>query len=343
MAGCSYDSKKVEVNLNIPQQFPLILWKTNQSHLQMVKGKLEVNGIPVSNATLLIDQKKIETNSNGVFEFLVDQSKLFRKTVIIKDVNQATIDGKSISRELKEKLLTIQKNINVYYPIFVQKTEENGDRVTVYLKAATDADSPFPTVGTGKYAMKGIIKDFQGKPVEGAIVSTTREKGEGWAKSQPTNSSGQFLLSFISEDGEDQTFRVSVGGMQYTLPKNKVFHFPGNTSIEIHAVLPKRGQFIQDRPPTLISRTLAGAMYSGIIIGLDGISPKTYHVTIPDERGLFSLTLSKKVWAKQPTFFETRVNVYTSQTLKPGNRTPDSWLVWTKQLEPNGIKPILKQ
>lgn len=339
LAGCSNESKEINVSLNFQQQnFPLILWKTDQSHSHKVQGQLTVNSLPVSGAVMLIDEKMEKTDSDGKFEFFVDQSKFSKKMLRVKDVTKATIDGKFVQDAVKDHLLAVRKEMNIYYPIIVKNVKEKAGRLTIQLRAITDNDTRFPTVGSGKFAMKGTIQDYKGKPVEGAVVSTTREKGEGWAQSKPTNYKGEYVLSFILEDDEDQTFRVTVGSTQYTLPKNRVYRFPNETSLEIHARLPKEGSLIVDKPPTLISKTLPGAVYSGIIIGLDGLNPKTYKVTIPDENGFFTLTISKQAWSQHPTFYQTRImNEYDRKSLVPGDRIPLSWLKGPRSYEPSGI------
>ncbi|MDL5042029.1 carboxypeptidase-like regulatory domain-containing protein [Heyndrickxia coagulans] len=243
-------AEKADVSFRLGQTlFPVVEWKADGSHLKTVKGVLSVDQQVVKNAVIRVGDVKTTTGPKGEFRFVVDQSKFSQKTAEVVNVDHASVGGIKTSSDLKKKLLGEAQAIRVAYPVKILKQTKSGSRITITAQAQTENGHGFPTVKAGKYAIIGAIKDASGKSVQGAVVSTTREQGEGWAKSKPTDQNGSYLIQYLPEDDEESTFRVSAGGKQYTLPNDKVFVFPDETSLRIDAVLPEKGTYIQDRPP----------------------------------------------------------------------------------------------
>lgn len=317
--------------------YPLLLWKSDGSSMKTATGSLLLGDKPIEKAKITIGDKFAETSKLGTFEYNVDQSKLFKNEIKVSNLGKALIDGKKLTKVEKQTLIQESGKINVYYPITVISEKEENKKTIITGQVLTESKSPYPTVQTGKYAIMGTVNDADGNPVKGAIVSITREKGEGWAHSNPSDNKGHYLLAYLPEDDEESTFRVSVGNVQYTLPDGKVYQFPDKTSVEVDVVLPKSGTFIDDTPPNLRSKVIPGSMKSGIIIGIDGVSPNDYSITVPDNNGHFRLIVSKELWKKKPTFFEKRVEKYYHKELTTEDFIPKEWLKEKNSNEPDGI------
>lgn len=327
LAACSGGTAKEHYFLKLEQsRFPVQLWRSDGSHFKNTFGTLMVNNSPITGAEIQIGDKHVTTDQNGRFPYFIDQSQLSKKAVMIKNLDNAKLKGKKLDSQMKDKISNLKANILVYYPIKLISKAVNGEKIIIQAEAVTEGKADFATIKSDNQAIMGTIKDAHGNPVKGAIVSTTRSSGEGWAKSGPTNSNGEYSISLITEDDEDQTFRVTVNQTQYTLPVGRVFRFPEGSSLEINAILPAKGPYIHDAPPTLVSRTMPGRMYRGTIIGLAGVAPEDYHVTIPKEDGTFTITFPKNKRKGTLTFFEKQINQYDSGNLLPGDPVPSAWL-----------------
>jgi hypothetical protein len=76
----SNEPQKVEFLLN-KTLFEIKPWKTDNSHVTFVEGKLSVDGKPVKGAIIQSNTRKIETDVNGKFKLFIDQSKIQRVSV----------------------------------------------------------------------------------------------------------------------------------------------------------------------------------------------------------------------------------------------------------------------
>jgi hypothetical protein len=342
LAGCTPREVKVgTAHLAIKKtDYPLLLWKSDGSHMETVTGSLLLGDKPIEKAIIQIGDKFATTNKKGVFEYNVDQSKLSNKEINVSNVKKALVDGKRLTKKEKQTLVQANQKIKVYYPIKIISEKENNGKNILSAQVLTEKKSSYPTVRTGKYAIMGTVRDAEGNPVKDAIVSITREKGEGWAHSNASDDKGHYLLAYLPENDEESTFRVSVGDVQYTLPDGKVYQFPDKTSSQVDVMLPKSGTLINDKPPTLISKVISGAMKSGIIIGIDGLSPKDYSITVPNDDGHFEVIVPTELWKKNPSFFEKKVEEYYHGELNTEDFIPKEWLKERNPKEPNGIKTI---
>lgn len=183
--------EKVDFLLN-KTLFDIKPWKTDNSHVTFVEGKLSVDGKPVKGVTIQSNTRKIETDENGKFKLLVDQSKIQRVSVKVISTSTATISGKQISETIQKKLLSQSHEIQVFYPIQITKvtpSPDNNKEVIVYGQAVVPnhEGSTFPTLVYDKYAMYGTIKDHNGNPVKNAVVNIRFDGVEGFSKSLPTN------------------------------------------------------------------------------------------------------------------------------------------------------------
>ncbi|GIP25420.1 hypothetical protein J23TS9_05500 [Paenibacillus sp. J23TS9] len=344
LVGCGSGKEAADAKLNVDQtSFPVKQWSMDYSHTKPVKGKLMIGDKPVENAEVKVGNNNhtVITDKDGSFEMLVDQSLISTVNIKVTSLDKAKVDGKDIDKKESEKLLNAETPLQVYYPLKVQSTSVNAkdsSKVDVHIKAEMKDGEQWPVVHEDKYSIHGTVKDADNKPAENAVVWITRDGGEGFAKSTPTDKDGKYSMYYIPEDDEEISLEVGYNGVKYTLPPNKVYFFPDETSIETNITLPKDGTYIKDEPPTLVSKEAPGALYTGIMVGLDVSDDVKYQVTIPDEKGEFILTLPKEAWEKSPTFYETNFSRFIEKEIKPGDTMSSDQLQKPAAKDPTHIK-----
>jgi len=327
--------------------FSLKQWKTEGTHRSTVNGSYLYGDQPVANAILHAGNSKrdIETGEDGSFRILLDQSLLGETNVHVVSLENATVGGKPLSSEISGKGMAASASLNIYYPIEIYSatvSARDPDMTEIRGRLIADKQASVAFFQEDKFRISGIVKDADGGPVQGAVVWIDRDAGEGFAKSSPTDENGRYSMYYLPEDDEDTNLSVAVGNVKYTLPEGKVFRFPEDTSLNIDIVLPREGTVIDDKPPTLVSHTAPGALYSGLLVGLDGMEDAEYTVTIPDGEGNFVLTLPTKSWERNPTFFETNMKKFIDEDeFEPGDSIPSSFIE-IEQNAPRNITATLK-
>ena len=324
-----------DIRLDISQtSFDLKQWEQDGTHNATVEGKLVVGDSPVQNAVLHAGENKkdIVTDESGSFELIVDQSLLKDTEVKVVSLDNATIGGRPIDSSASEELLKASTFTTVNYPIeigSVQPSAADASKVEVNARIKSQEGDVISFFQVDKYRIGGVVKDADGNPVPNAVVWIDRDEGEGFGKSTPTNENGEYQLFYLPEADEGTNLTVTIGTTRYTLPEGKVFHIPDETSVLINITLPKEGYEIVDKPPTLESVTSDGAMYTGILAGLNVPSDVAYTVTIPDKEGNFKVTVDKEVWEQHPTFFETKLTKFVE----------DRELTWGDTLDSSFVEP----
>jgi hypothetical protein len=322
MVGCGLKQNAADIHFTVEQNsFELQPWKSDDSHNKQIKGTLTLGNKGIENADILYDGKKvIHTDKDGSFSFIVDQTALAHKELVVQSVDHAVVDGKTMNKDVLENLKKQVVNLDVYYPIKIVKTKEKGDKIDVQAQLKAAGDNQYPTVKVDKYTAEGIVKDANGKPVSGAVVSMIENDPEGWVKSKPANEKGEYSLVFMSS-AEERMLRVSVGEKQYLLPENKRLTIPGDASVEINITLPKNGLVINDVPPYLVNKTINGAIYAGVMPGINA-AKGSFEITVPNLDGTFSFTIDKKVWESNPTFYENYINTFSKSEVESGKPLP---------------------
>ncbi|MBO9609388.1 MAG: carboxypeptidase regulatory-like domain-containing protein [Paenibacillaceae bacterium] len=307
-------------------------WQSDGSHLVLAKGKLTFGERPVANALLQAGPqgRSISTGEDGSFELFVDRSLVANKLVKVMSVDGATIAGNTIRREEADSILSAASAIRVYHPIEVTRVEpadSDAGRVKVHARFKIEAGDKISFFRIDKYRISGQVADADGSPVKDAIVWIDRDRGEGFAKSTPTDRNGNYEMYYWPEE-EETNLTVIVGTRRYALPEGKVINLPRHTSVDIRIRLPKTGEVIDDKPPALVCTTSVGATYTGLLAGLDVPPGTAYSVTIPDRDGRFVLTVPKDEWEKRPLFFETVLTKFVAQekVLKAGDELPDGFV-----------------
>ncbi|RKP53893.1 hypothetical protein D7Z26_10880 [Cohnella endophytica] len=323
---------------------PVVTWKMDNSQLLPVKGKVLSDGKPVSGVVVGIAGKRnMTTDENGLFEVLVDRSIPQSIPLQVSNAEQATVEGKAVGSSTKEALKSASGRIDVYYPIQVTEVKadpDKADQVEVHARAVVEEGFTYPKTTLDKYVIQGVVKDAQGKPVKGAMVSFTRDKGEGWSRSEPANEKGEYRLYYFPEDDEDLYLNVHVGDVQYTLPEGRVYRFPEGTSVNTDIILPETGTTIVDQPPTLVSKPAKGALYWAQAIGLSIDPSVAYTISLPQEDGSFVLKIAKAEWDKSPLFYQTAMSRFSDTEIKVGDSVPSSWIPAPSKSDPVGIAPL---
>jgi hypothetical protein len=351
LAGCT-DSKSDKQNqdfqLKVDQSvFSLKQWKSDGSHRSSISGTFMQGDQPVAKAVLHAGNSKrdIETGEDGSFQILLDQSLLGETKMHVISLDNATINGKPIPQDQAEKGKAVSSALNVYYPIEINSTTvstQDPDQTEIKGRLMADKTASVAFFQEDKFQIAGLVKDADGQPIQGATVWIDRDAGEGFAKSTPTDENGYYSMYYLPEEDEDTNLTVAYNSVRYTLPAQKVFHFPGDTSLTVDITLPREGTVIDDKPPTLVSHTASGALYLGLLVGLDVAEDVKYTVTIPDGEGKFTLTVPTKVWEQNPTFFETNMSKFIEkEKFQAGDSLPSSFIE-IEQDAPRNIKGELK-
>ncbi|MEC0092236.1 carboxypeptidase-like regulatory domain-containing protein [Paenibacillus macquariensis] len=349
--GCTdskSDTESQEFQLKMDQTaFSLKQWKVDGSHRSSIGGRFMKGDKPVANAVLQVGNNKrnIETSDDGSFQILLDQSLLGETNVYVVSLKDASIEDKPISKDQSDIDKIDPLSLSVYYPIEITSTTvstQDPNQTEVKGKLIADQTASVAFFQEDKFKISGLVKDSIGNPVQGAIVWIDRDTGEGFAKSSPTDGNGYYSMYYLPEEDEDTNLTVDYQSIKYTLPTNKVFHFPEDTSLNVEITLPREGTVIDDKPPTLVSHTADGALYLGLLVGLDVAENVDYTITIPDSEGNFSITVLTDVWEKNPTFFETNMSTFIAkEKFQSGDSLPSSFIE-IKQGAPRNINSELK-
>lgn len=312
--------------------FTLRQWKNDGSHVTAMGGTLKLGDLPVAGAVIHAGASKrdIVTENDGSFELTVDRSLLSEIPVRVVGVDQARMGGKPLNEQAAGALLKAEAFYSVYYPIEITSTADapgKDGEVEVHARIVSDPGDVVTFFQVDKYRIGGKVKNADGTPVKDAVVWIDRDEGEGFGKSTPTDAEGRYELFYLPEQDEGTNLSVTIGTMRYTLPENRVFHIPEETSVQINITLPAEGTVIDDKPPTLVSVTSPGAMYTGVLAGLRVPEGTSYTVTIPDKEGRFVLTVPKDVWETKPSFFETKMTRFVEdRQLTWGDSLPAGFL-----------------
>lgn len=349
ITACSAQKTETKVVTNQPDisftldqtKFTVTSWKLDNSHLETVTGRLLVDEEPVKDAIIQVTNKRtLKTNERGEFSVVVSRNRLDYKQLQVMSVSEATIKGKALNEVTKKSLVGAEVYILVYYPIEIEKVvvnQKDKTLVDVHAKAILSEGHKYPAFGPEKFKVGGTVKDASGTPVEGATVNLRRDGVEGFTMSEPSDQDGIFTMYYLPEDDENHYFYVHHQGITYTLPPKKVFLFPEDASVNIDITLPEKGTIITDKAPYLVTTTAPGALYKGTLIGVNVAKDVKYRVTIPKEDGTFIVTIAKKEWDKQPTFFETNFSQFLLKAKQSGDRMSSERIPKVKPNEPNEV------
>ncbi|HZG73815.1 MAG TPA: hypothetical protein VEY51_19945, partial [Chondromyces sp.] len=162
-------SQTSNVSLVLEQnKFPYENWKMDSTHQKLVKGKLLVDDKPVVDAVIQVSKKrKTTTDTNGEFSILLDTNIIERDSVHVSSLDDATVEGEALSEKTKKKLLALEQELIVHFPIEIDRVDvnkEDNSLVDVYAHAVLKGNEEFPKFGVEKFPIIGTIKDADGNP-----------------------------------------------------------------------------------------------------------------------------------------------------------------------------------
>ena len=337
-------SKNIHVSLELEEdQHHYESWKSDSSHQKMVEGSLLVDDKSVVGAEIQISNKrKTLTDENGQFSILLDTNIIKKDVIHVASLDKATINGEALDEQTKELLFALEEELIVYFPIEVDNMEENktdNSLVDIYAHAVVNENEEFPKFGVEKFPIKGTIKDAKGNPVEGATVNIRRDGVEGFSMSEPSSANGEYAMYYIPEDDENHYLNVYIPSedVTYTLPEGKAFLFPDDFGITLDITLPEEGTVIKDEPPTLVATSAKGALYKGVLFGLNTPVDVNYSVTVPQRDGSFIVTVPKDVWESNPSFYQINYSGYFENELNLGDTLTSDLIPLPEKDEPNNI------
>ncbi len=348
LTACTNDKDEPkDLKLSLSQtDFEVVLWQQDGSHITEVSGSLTAGDEPVSGAVVqLADKRLIETNEDGKFNVHVDLSTMENEKLHVVSLDNAKIGGKKLNKQLQKQGMDVEQSMYIHYPIVIDEVTanvKNASLVDVKGHAKLGEDQKYPGFGPDSYLVSGTVKDADGNALQTATINLRRDGVEGFSISSPSDTQGKYSLFYLPDEEEDHYFYVHYNGVKYTLPPNKVYHFPEDVSVNIDILLPKEGTIIDDKPPTLVTQTAPGGHYKGVLIGVNVADGVKYDITIPNRDGTFTLTLPKSEWDKNPSFFETHFSEFMDAPKAPGEWIPSTFIPAVKDNEPSEIKLILE-
>ena len=308
----------------VPPTFTLREWNADTDNLVPAQGTVVVNGKPVSGVRVRVDSYNVPspTDKAGHFVYLADGTLLQRHVVTVSDASGGKVNGRPLSSAEQSALTATHASIDVAYAVDDLKVSRNGagDPVVSGRLAKTDGDGP-PAVGLLTYQLTGTITDSNGKPVQGAQVSTRTLDRDYWTVSTLSEANGHYSSLFtasaeVSGNPVPFTVRVSKGDTIYQFLPQEFVNFQRLKSARLDIQLPPAGYaFALPRPVSY-----PGALYTGTVAGVtsgkSAIRPLS--ATWPDKTGRFSITLSKKMIGKTVSIWEGTVTLFSVAEAKPG-------------------------
>jgi hypothetical protein len=307
-----------------PPTFSIATWSADSSNLVPATGTVELGGVPVSGVGVRVDgyQLPATTNAKGQFTYLLDHTLLGRHVVAVVDASAGKAAGQPLSSADQVRLASVQASIQVAYPVTqVQVTTNAAGEPVVSGKVATTAGTAPPKVGLLTYRLTGTVTDSNGKPVDGAVVSTRTTDRDYWTISTVTGKDGRYssLFTASSESQQDPvpfTVRVSIGDTVYQFLPLEYVLFRRLQSATLDIRLPPRGYPMAIPEPV----SYPGALYTGILVGaaVNGVPVRPVAATWPTGSGAFQLTLPKRLAGKTVTLWEAKVQLFSRTPATPG-------------------------
>lgn len=311
-----------------PATFTLREWSADTDNLVPAQGTVVANGKPVAGVRVRVDNYNVPapTDKAGHFTYLADGTLLERHVVTITDASGGKVNGQPLSSAEQSALTASHASIDVAYAIDDLKASRNaaGDPVVTGRLEKTDGSGP-PAVGLLTYQLTGTITDSNGKPVEGAQVSTRTLDRDYWTVSTLSNAQGHYSSLFTASAEEPGnpvpfTIRVSKGDTIYQFLPQEFVEFQRLKSAKLDIQLPPTGYaFALPRP-----HSYPGALYTGTVVGVTSAKSvvRPLAATWPGaatgaNSGRFSITLPKSMIGKTVSLWEGTLTLFSVATAKP--------------------------
>lgn len=326
-------------------ELPVKAWQMDNSHMTTIHGQVLMDNQPVAYADVAIStMKTVNTDPNGNFSALIDQSQPLQIPVHIQSLDKATVGGKEMDKGMKTSLEKTAAEMQIAYPIEIKRVSQapgHPDQVEVHAQAQLETKTYFPALIFDRYGWYGIIMDSSGAPVQDAVVELLDGEGESLTSSEPSGEQGDYLIEAIPKNVEAVSLLVKTNGRSCNLEKGAFITIPHQTSLEVDISLPEEKDGKKEgniSSGMLRMKLLAGAVYQGIMIGVQSGEPLEYTSTVPSRDGSFILTMPKKVWEKNPYLYETKIRLFKSSPVRPGDIISSESIPPARMYEPVHIR-----
>ena len=349
LAGVAFagTSSQTRVAIVAPPTYSLQGWNPNSSNLVRAVGTIEVGGQPVSGVVVDVGGYTVPaaTDAQGHFSYLVDDTLLGRHVVTVADVSRARVGGRPLTKAEQSTLLSSRSAINVAYSVRdVTVSRDAAGQPVISARLATGAGGAPPLVALLTYQLTGTVTDANGKPVQGAQVSTRTEDRDYWTVSSVTDAKGGYTSLFTASaetpgNPVPFTVRVSIGKLVYQFLPQEFVYFQRLESARLNIQLPP-GNYAMALPRP---REYAGAVYTGVLAGVtvNHNVVKPVKVTWPDADGRFSITLPKKLAGKTVSIWEAKLDLFSRTQAKVGSPVDlGSWPSALPQTAPRDLVSV---
>ena len=321
LAGSSTPAR---VAIVAPPTYSLQEWNANSSNLVRAVGTIEIGGRPVSGVIVDVGGYTVPapTNAQGQFTYLVDDTLLGRHVVTVVDVSRARAGGQPLTKAQQSTLLASRSAINVAYSVRDLKVSHDAaGQPVVSARLATGAGGGPPLVSLLTYQLTGTVTDANGKPVQGAQVSTRTQDRDYWTVSTVTGAKGHYTSLFTASaetpgNPVPFTIRVSMRKLVYQFLPQEFVYFQRLESARLNIQLPPANYALALPRP----QEYPGAVYTGVLaaVSVNHNLVRPVKVTWPDASGRFSITLPKKLAGTTVSIWEAKLNLFSRTEPKAG-------------------------
>lgn len=322
-AGCPAPASGTGAEVAVSKVFVVKEWRVDSENVNDARGCVYLDGKPVEGARVRVDTYTVPTPSaaDGSFVYPVDATLAERHVVVVADADDATVDGAAVDQAGRTELLSAQAGLTVSFKLNGVEARRTSDGILVSGRASYgDAtETPPPPVVLFSYQLSGVVRDANGKPVGGAVVSTRSIDRDFWTVSDESALDGSYSSIYYPSGESDPvgfTVRIAVGDEVFEFLPDELVFFKRLRSARMDVDLPPPG-FPLGIPPV---QTYDGAIYEGLLIGVaDGDNPiKPLSARWLDLQGRFELLLPSSAAGKSVTLWESSLYAFSTSEAKPG-------------------------
>jgi hypothetical protein len=231
------------------------------------------------------------------------------------------VDGGAVDEAGRTELLSAQTGLTVSFKLsgVEARATDEGILVTGRASYGDTEETPPPPVVLFSYQLSGVVRDSDGNPVQGAVVSTRSVDREFWTVSDESAADGSYSSIYYPSGESDPvgfTVRIAVGDEVFEFLPDELVFFKRLRSARMDVDLPPPG-FPLGIPPV---ETYDGAIYEGLLVGVaeEGKPIKPLSARWIDAQGRFELVLPKEAAGKSVTLWESSLYAFSKNEAKPG-------------------------
>lgn len=310
--------------ISVPPPLALTLWTADGDNVAGAQGTIALNGSPVSGVRVRVDgyELRAPTDALGRFVYFADDTRLARHVVSVADASRARTAHAPLTKTEQAAVAAARSAITVAYRVHDLRVsrDPSGRPVVSGRIAYADGTAP-PAVSLYSYELSGTVTGSNGKPVEGARVSTRTLDRDYWTVSSPTDARGRYRSLFTASDegGHNpvpMTVRIAKGDLVYEFLAEEFVDFQRLRSARMDLRLPPSGY-----PMALpLPHSYPGAIYEGIVVGVAQADAPARPVSItwPDARGRFRIVLPTSLAGRTVSVWEGTLDLFSRSAAKPG-------------------------